>query len=108
MQKMKFQFGGLIRRVDLSDVEFVSRYEQAVSCYERGVEELDRNLAPSAQLEQVCGLFFTLFDQLFGSGSSQEMFGGTKSVALCTKAFSALLRTMDKYARQLSHEGAGA
>ena len=105
MKQMKFQFGGLSRRVDLSNVEYVRRYEQAVADYERGISKLDRGLTPSEQLEQVCELFFALFDQLFGPGSHQEMFGDTKSVSLCTKAFSALLKTMERYAGQLMSRG---
>lgn len=106
MQTMKFQFGEFCRQVDLSDVDFVLRYEQAIAEYQEGIQKLDRQLAPSAQLEQVCGLFFLMFDRLFGQGSAKEMFGETKSVALCTKAFTALLRGMNKYARTLHPEGA--
>ena len=45
-----------------------------------------------------------LFDKLFGSGSAKEMFGETKSVALCTKAFTLLLRSMNQYAGALKKE----
>ncbi len=104
MQTMKFQFGAFKQQVDLSDVDFVLRYEQAITDYEEGIKGLNRDVAPSAQLEQVCQLFFALFDKLFGSGSAKEMFGETKSVALCTKAFTLLLRSMNQYAGALKKE----
>ncbi len=105
MQKMKFQFGAFKRQIDLSDVDFVLRYEQAITEYEEGIQGMNREVAPSAQLEQICQLFFSLFDKLFGDGSAKEMFGETKSVALCTKAFTALLRSMSQYAGALNQEG---
>ena len=104
MKMMKYQFGELSQTIDLSDVDFVLRYEQAISEYEEGVKNLDRNTAPSAQLNQVCQLFFDLFDCLFGEESAKKMFGETKSVSLCTKAFTLLLRSMNKYAQTLKNE----
>ena len=104
VQKMKFQFGAFKRQIDLSDVDFVLRYEQAIEDYEKGIKGLNRDVVPSAQLEQVCQLFFSMFDKLFGDGSAKEMFGETKSVALCTKAFSQLLRSMNQYAGALNQE----
>ncbi|MBE7042452.1 MAG: hypothetical protein E7399_03045 [Ruminococcaceae bacterium] len=104
MQKMKFQFGDCTRQIDLSDVEFVMNYEQAIEEYEQGVQALNREASPSAQLEQICQLFFAMFDKIFGENSAEEMFGTTKSVALCTKAFTVLIRSMDKYANNLRTE----
>ncbi len=104
MQTMKFQFGELKQQIDLSDVDFVLRYEQAITDYEEGVKGLNREVAPSAQLEQVCQLFFSMFDKLFGEESAKKMFGETKSVALCTKAFTQLLRAMNQYAGALKKE----
>lgn len=108
MNQMKFQFGGMSRRIDLSDADYVRRYEQAVAEYEQGLKEIGKGLSLSDQIEQICQLFFTLFDQLFGPGSHVEMFGEVKSVALCSKAFSAFLKAMERYAGQISREGAGA
>ncbi len=104
MKMMKYQFGDFSQTIDLSDVDFVFRYEKAVSDYEEGIKSLNRELAPSAQLSQVCQLFFSLFDCLFGEGSSKKMFGETKSLSLCTKAFTLLLRSMNKYAKTLKNE----
>ena len=106
MKKMKYRFGDLNQAVDLSDLDFVLRYEQAVAEYEEGIKNLDWDISPSARLEQVCQLFFGLFDHLFGEGSSQKMFGETKSISLCTKAFTLLLRSMNKYAQELKNEDA--
>lgn len=105
MQTMKFQFGDFKQQVDLSDVDFVLRYEQAIAEYEEGIKGLNREVPPSAQLVQVCQLFFALFDRLFGEDSAKKMFGETKSVALCTKAFTQLLRAMHQYAGALQQEG---
>ena len=104
MQTMKFQFGEFKQQIDLSDVDFVLRYEQAITDYEEGIKGLNREVAPSAQLEQVCQLFFAMFDKLFGEKSAKKMFGETKSVALCTKAFTQLLRSMNQYAGALKKE----
>ena len=72
MKMMKYQFGELSQTIDLSDVDFVLRYEQAISEYEEGVKNLDRNIAPSAQLNQVCQLFFDLFDCPWSSPLNKE------------------------------------
>lgn len=104
MQKMKFQFGDCKRQIDLSDVDFVLNYEQAVTEYEEGVRNLNRELPPSAQLERIYHLFFRLFNRILGEGSTEEMFGNKKSVTMCVKAFHTLVRSMEKYSKTLKTE----
>lgn len=87
----KWSYNGQEFEVDLQDAIFSEKYEQA---FERlGIDEkkVQKEGSLSSVLRGYCNLFFHLFDDIYGPGTSEQLFGGKVNAGMCDEAYSAFL-----------------
>jgi len=96
-----YKFGNFEVEFDPTDVAFVERYEAAAENYQNKVKAISTNGKASETMKFVCGIFFETFDDIFGAGTSKQMFGKTQSIDLCIKAFKSLIDIMNDYSETL-------
>ena len=97
----KYQFGKFEVEIDPTDVAFVEKYEAATTEYQTRIATVSQEGRASEIMMRLCGVFYDVFDEIFGKDTSNKMFGKTNSVDLCVKAFKTLVDTMNDYSKTL-------
>lgn len=77
--------------VDMGDVDFQEKYEKAFENMGNNEKELQKVGVYSQITQQYCQMFYQLFDDIFGSGTGVELFGGKYNVRLVEEAFESFL-----------------
>ena len=98
----KYIFGNFEVEFDPTDVAFVEKYEAVAESYKTKVKSVSTDDKASEILKSVCKIFFDTFDELFGKGTSEKMFGESQSVDQCVKAFKELVDIMNDYSNTLN------
>lgn len=97
----KFQFGDFETDVDVTDVAFIERYEEAAEKYDAAAKKLPKDGKASVQMKAMCKVFFDTFDFIFGEGTHTKMFGEKQSVDLCATAFVQLIEMVKDHSTTL-------
>jgi len=97
----KFTFGNFEVEFDPTDVAFVEKYEVLAEEYNRRITAISKDDKASEVMQQMCNVFYDVFNKLFGKETGAKMFGQTNSVALCVKAFKQLIDMMNDYTKTL-------
>lgn len=61
--------------IDMEDYDFQKKYEDAFEKMEEDEKELQKVGKPSELTKGYCEMFRKLFDNIFGSGTSDKLFG---------------------------------
>ena len=96
-----YKFGNFEIEFDPTDVAFVEKYEASVTEYQNNITTISKEGKASEIMMRVCNIFYNVFDDLFGKGTSKKIFGKTNSVDLCVKAFKQLSTAMNYYGKTL-------
>lgn len=97
----QFKFGEFETEVDVTDVNFVEKYEDAAEQYNKKIGKIQKDGKASEQMKAMCGVFFETFDMIFGEGTHRKMFGDRLSVDLCVQGFKQLVDLMRDYSKTL-------
>lgn len=87
----KWTFNGIELEVDLQDADFAEKYEAAFERMGRDEKEVQKAGTNSEIIRGYCGLFFHLFDDLYGPGTSEKLFEKKVNAGLCDAAYEAFL-----------------
>ena len=77
--------------IDMEDVEFQQKYENAFNKMAKTEEELQKVGAISELSLRYCNMFFQLFDDIFGEGTSQKLFNGKKNTRVVEECYDSFL-----------------
>lgn len=66
--------------VDMDDVEFQEKYENAFERMGNTEKELQTTGTLSGFSKNYCMMFFNLYDDIFGKGTSEKMFSGKMNI----------------------------
>lgn len=66
--------------VDMYDVDFQEKYENAFNQMEITEKELQTTGTLTDFSRNYCNMFFRLFDDIFGIGTSDKLFNGKKNI----------------------------
>lgn len=77
--------------IDFGDVEFQKKYEAAFEKVAGREKELMKAGKISEISEGYCEMFFTLFDDLFGNGTSKKLFGDKKNIVTVNECYDSFL-----------------
>ena len=73
--------------MDLTDADFAEKYQSAFETLATEEEKLPKDGRLSDIIRANCNIYYNLFDNIFGEGSGQKIFGGKHSVELCEEVF---------------------
>ena len=88
--------------IDMEDVEFQERYENAF----QHLEEKEKKLVKTGKLSEIsksyCKMFWDLFDELFGEGTAQRLFEGKMNTGLCNKCYDSFISYCQKQVNEIN------
>lgn len=87
----QWDYNGIILTIDMHDVDDSKRYEDAFEKMGEKEKRLKKEGKNSEILLEFCNLFRELFDDLFGEGTSQKMFGNKNNVKTILEAYDQFL-----------------
>lgn len=87
----KWEYNGIELEIDLEDAEFAKKYEDAF----QKVAETEKRLQKTGKNSEIilgyCDMFYGLFDDLYGPGTGDKLFGGKKNTRMCDEAYAVFL-----------------
>ena len=99
----KWNYNGVELEVDLQDADFAERYEKAFQNMEKNEKDLQKAGSNSEIIRGYCKMFNDLFDDIYGPGTSDKLFGGKMNAGHCDEAYALFLdaaRACNEEARQ--------
>lgn len=90
-----FEYNGVQLEMDMLDAAFVEKYENAFKRMGEAEEALRRepNIgSASERIRKYCQMFYDLYDDIFGAGTSEKMFGGTYNMRFADESYAAFLK----------------
>lgn len=92
--------------IDMGDVEFQEKYEKAFQKMEVSEKELQKDGMLSGITRRYCLLFWDLFDDLFGTGTAKQLFGGKMNTRLCEDCYDSFLAFCKKQTQEINSKRA--
>lgn len=93
---------GLEFDIQMDDVEFQERYEDA---FEK-MGETEKVLQKTGKLSEIsrgyCEMFYNLFDDIFGAGSGEKIFDGRKNTTLCDEIYDSFIEHCSSEAKRIN------
>lgn len=87
----KWEYNGVNLEVEMEDADFVDKYEAAFNKLEETEKKLLKVGTKSEIVRGYCDMFYALFDDLYGPGTSEKLFVGKRNAKLCDEAYGAFL-----------------
>ena len=89
-----------INRVELEfnlmDADIAEKYEKAYRKMQKGATNIPNNLSLAESIRKQCKLIFNFFDEVFGEGTSEKIFGNKTNLRECIKAVETLIDYVNK------------
>lgn len=81
----------LTLEIAMDDVEFQEKYEKAFN----SLGEKEKKLQKAGKVSEIsrayCKMFYELFDDIFGSGTGDNIFEGKMNTTLCEKVYDSFI-----------------
>jgi len=77
--------------VDMADAEFQEKYENAFEKMEESEKTIKKDGKISEITRAYCSLYTNLFDDIFGSGTSEKLFNGRVNSELCESCYDSFI-----------------
>ena len=84
----KWEYNGIELEVDLQDANFAEKYEDAFQKMSDAEKKLQKDGKNSELIKNYCRMFFSLFDDLYGPGTSEKLFAGKMNAGYVDEAYS--------------------
>ena len=82
--------------LDLMDADMAEKYEKAYRKMQKDVANIPKNLSLADSIRKQCNLVFYFFDEVFGQGTSKNIFGNRTNLRECIKAVETLIDHVNK------------
>lgn len=82
--------------IDIADADVAENYEQALTMVKEATQSAHEDLTRSQAIRKCCKGVFAAFDKIFGSGTSQKVFGKQTNMKVCLKAFDELITQVNE------------
>lgn len=88
---MTHEINGVQLDIDMGDVAFIERYEKAFERMEENEAKMPKTGTTTDRAKAFVSIFYELFDDIFGKGTGDKVFGGKLNISLCLDAYDELL-----------------
>lgn len=82
--------------IDLEDVDFLERYENAFDNLDIKEKELQKTGKKSEIARGYCEMFYRLYDEIFGPGTGEKLMGENMNVRICEECYDSFIATCQK------------
>lgn len=87
--------------VDLNDVEFLVKYEDAFNKLGEQEEQLKKVGKSSELAIGYCSMFYDLFDNIFGKETGEQLLGKKMNMAVCDECYESFINFCSKQASEI-------
>lgn len=77
--------------LDLQDVDEIERFEKAIERMDIAEKALPKDGKASDRMRAYCMMYRNLYDDLFGEGAAQKIFGDTNNARVCNEVYEQFL-----------------
>lgn len=92
---IKWEIGGVALELDMQDVAVLERYEAAFAKMGETEKSLPKDGKASERVKAYCIMFRDLFDDIFGEGTAEKIFGSTYNARISTEIYEDFLAFVD-------------
>lgn len=94
--------------VDMEDVEFQEKYEDAFAKMAASEEKLQKTGAMSGFTRGYCQMFHNLFDDIFGEGTAKKLMGEKLHAGRCEECYDSFICFCKEQAEEMNKKRAVA
>lgn len=87
----QWKYNNVVLEVDMEDYDFQAKYENAFNKMDKTEKELQKVGTLSGITKQYCEMFYQLFDDIFGPGTGNKLFGGKYNTRIVDDCFDSFL-----------------
>lgn len=80
--------------LDILDLEVAEKFEKTLKSVE-GIEEKVKGMTVAESIRTQCNAVFNVFNELFGQGTDEKIFGDKVNLLTCLKAFEELITAVN-------------
>ena len=84
---MTHEINGVQLDIDMGDVAFIERYEKAFEKMEENEAKVPKTGTTTDRAKAFVSIFYELFDDIFGEGTGNAIFGGKCNIRMCLDAY---------------------
>lgn len=77
--------------IDMDDADFLEKYEKAFKGLEAKEKQLQAVGSQVSIVREYCGLFYQLFDDIFGKGTGEKLFSGKQNARICEECYQSFI-----------------
>lgn len=96
-----WKYNNVELELDMGDIETVERYEKAFTKMEETARKLPKTGVYSEMSRAYCGMFYDLYDDLFGTGTGEKLMGKRYNVREAEKCYNAFLTFVRSQIREI-------
>lgn len=97
-----WDINGIKLELDMSDVDNQERYENAFARLGETEKNLPKDGKNSERTRAYCQMFRSLYDDIFGEGTSQKIFGDVNNARIMTEVYELFLEFIQNQGEQLN------
>lgn len=102
MSQEKWIYNGLELAADFEDVDFLEKYSNAMYKLSDDSKSLPKDGKDIDRIKNICKCYQAFFDDVFGLGTSQALFGNKQNLRLYEEAFISLVNLNEKANEQMN------
>ncbi len=87
----KWEYNGVTLEIDLQDADFAEKYEKAFKKLGEEEKIIPRTGELSNVIRKYCKMFFNLFDNIYGEGTSEKLFNGKINSNMVDEAYATFI-----------------
>ena len=91
-----WEYNSLQLELDMRDVDTMKRYHEAFAKMGASEKSIPKDGETYEIMDAYVGLFYTLFDDIFGAGTAEKLFDGKRSGTKCDLAYESFLDFVEK------------
>lgn len=85
---------------DIFELEFAEKYEKGIELIQKEAQISDSKKNISDVIKKQCEAVFNFFDDLFGDGTSEDVFGKKTNLMTCLIAFKTLTEAIESQVQE--------
>lgn len=87
---------------DFEDVEFLEKYSQAMNRLSKRSKEMPKDGKDIDRIKNLCSCYHDFFDDAFGIGTAQDLFGNKLNLRRCEEAFISLVHQNEAVSQEIA------
>jgi hypothetical protein len=87
----QWKYNDVVLEVDMEDYDFQAKYEEAFNKMDKTEKELQKVGSLAEITKGYCQMFYQLFDDIFGTGTGDKLFGGKYNTRIVDECFDSFI-----------------